>query len=153
MIQSESGGTIVVVVVVGIGFALLLYPVLRHRRRGKRLKPLFKEADIRMVGGPLDGAPLDYLDGGSRWPPKSEVILSQWVEEQNHYISHIYERTEEGEYHFLRTLPHVAVPPLLELLIGPAGAPIWKRILRVIGWVIVLIAVGWLASVTPYGSG
>ena len=106
MIQSESGGTVGVVIVLGIFVAYGIFHV-RHWRSIRRLKRLYKQADIRMVGGPFDGVLLDYHTGGHKWPPKPQVFHHLWVEEQNHFVPHVYERTEEGTYHFSRTLPPV----------------------------------------------
>ena len=68
---------------------------LVHWSHTRRVKRLYKQADIRMVGGPCDGVPLDYAAGGHKWPPDSVVVLGL----------HVYELSGEGEYRFSRTLP------------------------------------------------
>ena len=114
-------GSIVGVVALGIFVAYSFFQV-REMRRIKRVKRLYEEADIRMVGGPLDGVLLDYATGGFKWPPQSPTVHYLWVEEERHYVPHVYERTEEGEYHFSRTLPPVQHDPAdVEGRVGEGG--------------------------------
>ncbi len=92
------------VVLVGIVVALALLQV-RNMRHDRRLKRLYVEADIRMVGGPFDGVLLDPVRGGHDWPPRPAVVF--YLEEEDHFVPHIYVRTEEGDYHLSKTLPRV----------------------------------------------
>ena len=85
VIQSESGSIVRLVVALGIIVAWGLFAV-RQRRHIKRLKRLYEEADIRMVGGPFDGVPLNYDTGGDMWPPTSTVIHHLRVEGENHFV-------------------------------------------------------------------
>ena len=75
MIQSESESVVGLVVVISIIVALGLLQV-RNVRHDRRLRRLYAEADIRMVGGPFDGATLDPVRGGHEWPPKSAVVFT-----------------------------------------------------------------------------
>ena len=104
------GSIVVVVVMLGIFVAYGLFHV-RGILDTRQVKRLYKQADVRMVGGPFDGFPLNYEKGGWRWPPKPSVLYYLWVEEENHYVPHRYERTEEGEYHLSKTLPPVQSHP------------------------------------------
>ncbi len=106
MIELDVG----VVVVLGIFVAYIIFHV-RHWLHDKRVKRLYEQADIRMVGGPFDGVLLDYHTGGQKWPPQSPVVYHLRVEEESHSVPHRYERTEEGEYRFSGMLPPVPKPP------------------------------------------
>ena len=99
--------SLVVLAALGVVFVWLGLSVVRDIRNDSRLRRLYEEADIRMIGGPLDGRTLSPTNGGNKWPPDPEVVVHAWVEEENHVVRHIYERTEEGAYHLSRTLPPV----------------------------------------------
>ena len=116
MIQSESESVVGLVVVISIIVALGLLQV-RNVRHDRRLRRLYAEADIRMVGGPFDGATLDPVRGGHEWPPKSAVVF--YLEEEDHFVRHVYVRTDDGDYHLSKTLP-----PVKGILPGfPLGGP------------------------------
>ena len=106
MIELDVG----VVVMLGIFVAYGLFHVrgILHTRQVKRL---YEQADVRMVGGPFDGVLLNYVKGGYKWPPMPLVYYYLWVEEERHYVPHVYERTEEGEYRLSKTLPPVPHHP------------------------------------------
>jgi hypothetical protein len=74
-------------------------------RRLRRLRRLYEEADIRLIGGLWDGRTVDPEVGGHKWPPPPEIRITTTV--TGDAETHIYQRTNEGAYRFSRTVPGV----------------------------------------------
>ncbi len=90
------GAVVVVTVVVGAIYE-------------RRLDRYWKNANIRLIGGPFDGVRVDRQHGRDQWPPPETLLYDRFVEtedpESPQWFVSEYSRDEPtGEYRFRKEI-------------------------------------------------
>ena len=104
-VEDPPWDLLLILAAVGVGVVGVSVVAAYCHLQDRRLRRLYEEADIRLIGGPFDGRALYPGNTGNKWPPDPELVIYTMIE--SHTVRHIYGRTEEGAYHFSRTLPPV----------------------------------------------
>ena len=102
-----------ILAVMGAYFVVMSVGFVVTHSLDRRATRLYKKADIRMIGGPVDGDTLNPGIAGYKWPPDAELVIHARVKKDElptggwsyHMVQHVYERREDGAYHFSRVLP------------------------------------------------
>ncbi len=94
---------LLVLVVVGLTGALLLLPAFGVWRVDRR----YREADIRLVGGPFDGVQAEPFHGGFQWPPPNTFFCYRVAESEGE--RQWYKSTYRGAGHEYRFKEEIAV--------------------------------------------
>ena len=104
---------LLILAVMGAYFVVMSVGFVVTHSLDRRATRLYKKADIRMIGGPVDGDTLNPGIAGYKWPPDAELVIHARVKKDKlptggwsyHIVGHVYERTEDGAYHFSGVLP------------------------------------------------